>query len=84
MHIADALGLPMVALFSSKNYIDIWRPLERRTVVLNHAVECGPCFRAQCPFGNRCMDLIEPREALAAVQDVLQRTERGAGGSPEG
>jgi ADP-heptose:LPS heptosyltransferase len=71
MHIADAVGTPMVALFSSKNYPAIWRPRYAPAEVLNHAVECGPCFRADCPYGNRCMALIDPAEVLAALHRIL-------------
>jgi ADP-heptose:LPS heptosyltransferase len=67
MHIADAVGMPIVALFSSKNHVRIWQPLEPRCTILNRQVDCGPCFRATCPRENLCMDLIEPREVVAAL-----------------
>lgn len=68
MHIADAVGIPIVALFSSKNHHEIWRPVDSRAIVINHAVECGPCFAADCRFDNKCMKLIEPTEVLAALR----------------
>lgn len=80
MHIADAMMVPVVALFSSKNHPEIWRPLYTRLELFNRPVDCGPCFRATCDVGNKCMDLIEPVEVLAALERVL-RTDR-AGGTP--
>ena len=71
MHIADAMGVPMVALFSSKNYPAIWRPVHARTELINHAVDCGPCFRASCNIGNKCMQMIEPTEVLDALLRLL-------------
>ena len=67
MHIADAMSIPIVALFSSKNHPAIWRPLERRSTVLNRPVDCAPCFRAECPRDNLCMRLIEPSQAVEAL-----------------
>jgi len=79
MHIADALGVPIVALFSSHNYPRIWAPLNNRSVVIHHEIECGPCLLAVCPVGNRCMERITPEEVLAAL---VGRLERRAGRQP--
>ena len=73
MHIADAGEIPMVVLFSSHNWPAIWRPMNPNARVINHPVECGPCFQATCHLGNKCMDLIDPREALDALLQVLKR-----------
>ena len=71
MHVADAMRIPIVALFSSKNHPAIWRPIEPRSLLINHAVACGPCFRATCPVSNKCMDMITPGEVLAALEQLL-------------
>jgi len=70
-HIADACGIPIVALFSRKNYPKIWRPISRRATVLSHQVDCSPCFLANCPVGNKCMELIAPEEVLAALLEIM-------------
>ncbi len=67
MHIADAVGVPLVALFCGKTPLPIWVPTSDRSVVLYHHVECAPCLRAECPHANLCMDSITPEETLAAV-----------------
>lgn len=67
MHIADAAGIPVVAMFSSHNYPGIWRPVNARSVVIHHEIECGPCFLASCPVGNRCMAAITPEEVFAEL-----------------
>ena len=72
LHIADALNVPMVALFSSKNYPDIWRPYQSRTVVLNVPVPCGPCFLSTCPEKSPCIDQILPVDVTDAVQSLLE------------
>ena len=70
-HIADAVGIPIVALFSSKNYPAIWQPVSTRAVVLNHPVACGPCFKADCPIGNECMQLLSPHEVLETLLQLI-------------
>lgn len=70
-HIADAVGLPIVALFSSKNYPAIWQPVSAGAIVLNHPVDCGPCFKADCPIGNKCMQLVTPQEVLDALLRLI-------------
>ena len=72
MHIADAVAVPIVALFTSKNYLAIWRPIGNKAVLVNHEVDCGPCFQADCHLGNKCMALITPREVLDALLHALK------------
>lgn len=71
MHIADAMGVPIVALFSTHNYPGIWSPVNGRSIVIYHEIECGPCWLPVCPIGNRCMANITPAEVLAAVDQKL-------------
>lgn len=71
MHIADAMGVPIVALFSTHNYPGIWAPVNGRSVVIYHEIDCGPCWLAACPVGNRCMANITPAEVYAAVDQKL-------------
>lgn len=76
-HIADAVGIPIVALFGSKNYPAIWVPINGNARVLNHPVDCGPCFKADCPRANLCMKMITPGEALQALLELLDLPHQG-------
>jgi ADP-heptose:LPS heptosyltransferase len=69
MHIADAVGVPMVAIFSTHNHPGVWSPVNPRSIMIYHEIECGPCFLPVCPVGNRCMKNITPDE----VYDALER-----------
>ncbi len=70
MHIADALGIPLVALFSAHNH-PVWHPTAPRSVVLRELVECGPCFKATCPKENLCMSRITPEAVLHRLLPML-------------
>ena len=76
LHMADALEIPMVALFSYKNYPAIWEPVYARSRVIHRKVPCGPCFRSHCPENNLCMRLIQPEQVMDALQDLLQELAR--------
>ena len=72
MHLAAAVGAPVVAIFGSTNE-RATRPLARggvRTEVLTNPVWCRPCMLRECPIDHRCMTGIEPRQVLAAIDRV--------------
>ncbi len=69
MHLAAALGTPVVALFGPTAP---WRtgPYGKGHRVLRAAVSCSPCFRRKCQT-RRCMRQIRPEQVLDAVKDVI-------------
>jgi heptosyltransferase-2 len=64
MHLAAALGLPLLAIFGSTNQ-HATGPLGLRARVIRHPVECSPCGFRECPIDFRCMTGI-------SVDDVYQ------------
>lgn len=70
MHLAAALGIPVVGLFGSTS--PEWtRPLGRAKVIYKHPW-CSPCFARTCPDGSRrCWKAIGVEEVLAAVQEFV-------------
>lgn len=67
MHLAAAVGTPVVALFGPT---DPGRtgPTGSPSVVLDRYVFCSPCYLKECPYAHECMTGIEVREVLAAVE----------------
>jgi heptosyltransferase-2 len=70
MHIADALGTPIVALFGSTSEV-VTGPYRSSGAVIHKHVECSPCYQRTCPIDFRCMKRIEADEVYDAVQRVL-------------
>ncbi len=70
MHIAYALGTPVVAVFGSTSP-DLTGPLGPRDHVIRHPVECSPCFLRECPIDFRCMNQITTDEVVNAVVEIL-------------
>jgi ADP-heptose:LPS heptosyltransferase len=71
MHMADALGVPLVALFGAKAFLPVWLPQQPRLKVLNHRPPCSPCFSSVCPHDNLCMRSITPQSVEQALEDLL-------------
>jgi heptosyltransferase II len=66
MHLAAALGTPLVAIFGSTSP-ELTGPLGERSIVVRQPVECSPCFLRECPIDFRCMDRITVDRVVEAV-----------------
>ncbi|HVE66333.1 MAG TPA: lipopolysaccharide heptosyltransferase II [Thermoanaerobaculia bacterium] len=69
MHLAAAVGTPVVALFGPT---DPGRtgPTGVVNEVLDRYVFCSPCYLKECPYRHECMREIEVEEVLGAVLRV--------------
>ena len=72
MHLAAALGTPVVALFGSTSP-ELTSPGlagDPRHHILRHPTPCSPCFRRTCPIDFRCMTSITVDQVAAALLGV--------------
>jgi heptosyltransferase-1 len=71
MHLAAALGTPVVALFGPTAP---WRtgPFGAGHEILRLDLPCSPCFRRRCAEPH-CLTELSPEEVLAGVARVLSR-----------
>jgi len=80
MHVAAAVGTPVVAVFGSTS--SIWtRPWGTGHRVLSVAAPCSPCFQRKCNIGYPCLRGVTPEAVLDAIRNALKRRAR-AGGEP--
>ncbi|HSL23149.1 MAG TPA: lipopolysaccharide heptosyltransferase II [Vicinamibacterales bacterium] len=70
MHLAAALGTPVVAMFGPTDE-RVTAPRAEAADVLRADVFCRPCMLRDCPIDHRCMKRIAPERALAAVVSRL-------------
>ena len=71
MHLAGMVGPPCVALFSARDYPGQWEPYGTGHIVLRHETECAGCMRTDCPYENKCLNLISVNEVEKAVNSVI-------------
>lgn len=72
MHVAAALGTPLVALFGSTNDIKT-PPYGQESSVIHKHVECSPCYLRSCPIDFRCMTGIKVNEVSEALDKAIQK-----------
>ena len=75
MHLAAALGVPVVAPFGSTSpeLTGPGLPGDARHALIRGEAPCAPCFLRQCPVDFRCMKSITPERVAAEVVARLTR-----------
>ncbi len=77
MHIADALGVPVIAIFGPTSPLKTG-PYGVDHVVIRADVECAPCFKKYCG-DMRCMKYISIEEVIREIEKKIPSTQRGEG-----
>ena len=68
MHVAAALGVPVVAIYGSTTPA-FTPPLGERAEVIQEELDCRPCFARECPLEHlNCLRRIRPGRVLAALE----------------
>jgi heptosyltransferase-2 len=71
MHLANALNVPVVAIFGPTDPA-ITGPFQEPAAVIKKDVPCWPCSYRECPFDHRCMMNIDVEEVYQACQKFLE------------
>ena len=73
MHLAAALGKPVVAVFGSTEPALTGPNVasDTRHAILRNAPPCSPCFLRECPIDFRCMTAITDEEVVKTAERVL-------------
>jgi heptosyltransferase-2 len=70
MHVAAALGVPVVAVFGPTD----WRetaPRGERHRLVREPVHCSPCKLRECPIDHRCLARISADRVLDEARALL-------------
>lgn len=70
MHIASAVGTPIVAIFGPTDN-RVWGPRGAADIILCEQAECSPCWgKAPCS-DHKCMTGLKPEKVIAAALKLL-------------
>lgn len=71
MHVASALGVPVVAVFGATDHVATGPsgPLAR---VVREPVECSPCLLRECPIDHRCMTQVTVERVAREALELLK------------
>ncbi len=75
MHVAAAVGIPVVAIFGSTDPVTTG-PFGEGHVIVKKDVPCSPCLKRICPTDHRCMTAITVDDVEAAVNSKLNAPAR--------
>lgn len=70
MHVAAAVGLPVVAVFGSTDP-EGTAPVTPRATIVQQKPYCSPCFLRRCPTDHRCMTAVRPEMVASALRERL-------------
>ena len=74
MHVAAALGTPLVAIFGSTDWVTT-APLSPVARIVREEIECAPCLLRHCPIDHRCMNRVASDTVYSAARRLMEETE---------
>ncbi len=71
MHVADAVGVPIVAVFGPTDWVTT-PPYGKKHAIVRYEIECAPCLKRVCPLGHHnCMKKVGVDEVEKACRKWL-------------
>jgi ADP-heptose:LPS heptosyltransferase len=78
-HMAGALKVPTLTIFSGQVVPHEWNPLGEASLSVRVALDCAPCYKAhpeQCPHNLKCLKMLLPGRVHGAAMEVATLSSR--------
>lgn len=69
-HVAAAVGVPTLVLFSGTSLASEWAPRGGKVRVIEKQVPCKPCHSTTCPFDQACLRMIGVDEVVRCASSL--------------
>jgi lipopolysaccharide heptosyltransferase II len=73
LHIAGAVGTPILSVFSRSDH-RVWGPRGTRDIIIHHETECWPCYQTECSH-HKCTSCLTADEIVTAALRILSEFE---------
>ncbi|MBM3293130.1 MAG: lipopolysaccharide heptosyltransferase II [Candidatus Aminicenantes bacterium] len=70
MHLANALRVPVVAVFGPTDPA-VTAPFHPPSAVVKKSAVCWPCLYRECPYDHRCLTAVSVEDVFAAAAEFL-------------
>lgn len=79
MHLSYSSGTPVVALFSNRDFANLWYPPNDGKNIVHRAsrIPCSLCLLETCPNDNLCMKEISVHQVVNSLKKVIQFSKSG-------
>lgn len=71
VHVATAVGIPTIAIYSGITEINHWRPWGRKVFVVRRELPCVPCGNPYGCKAMRCLKELRAREVIRVISDKI-------------
>ena len=71
MHLASAVGTPVIALFGPTDPVRTG-PYGKEHTIITAGLPCSPCFLKKCST-KKCMKYISPEQVFAVIEEKLKK-----------
>lgn len=71
MHLADATGAPVIALFGPAGE-HRWGPRSEKSIVLRGEQPCEPCKRKECQYEFKCIKTLSADDVKIAIERLIR------------
>ena len=78
IHIAAALGVPVVAIFGNIHPLDSenkWAPYGEGHIIVRRQMDCLDCHPGHC-YNHRCIEMVTVEDVLSAIEIQMAKIKR--------